>query len=362
MQSHFTRGVSKVRLAAMFLVAATATGCQVKSQNAPELSGPSELSHAQVCKDVVGGFCTIAVTATPDHLPQDGSSQSAVTATVLDGSPEPQPVRGLALRWSVTSSDGSLVTPSAQITPTDALGRATVVITAPAAPATMPTSPVTLRIEVEPVGSDSQAVFGDPTIPRRSVVVELVPPQGIPAANRLPIAAFTVVPSVANVNETITLNASTTTDEGVACGSRCSYLWNFGDSTNLSTDTGIVVTRKYPSPGFYTITLTVVDDRGGVASTTRSVSVAGPAAPTALFSTTQTVVGGPVTFNATTSTVGAGATIVDYAWEFGDGGTTNGASPLAQHAYGAAGTYLVKLTITDDLGRTSTRIVTVAVT
>ncbi len=44
-------------------------------------------------------------------------------------------------------------------------------------------------------------------------------------------------------------------------------------------------------------------------------------------------------------------TIASYAWDFGDGATATGVSP--QHAYAAAGTYTVKLTVTDDRGGTN---------
>jgi PKD repeat protein len=68
------------------------------------------------------------------------------------------------------------------------------------------------------------------------------------------------------------------------------------------------------------------------------------------------------TFNASTSTVGTGATITQYAWDFGDGGATvTSTTPAVQKIYGAAGSYLVTLTITDSLGRQATRVSTVTV-
>lgn len=45
-------------------------------------------------------------------------------------------------------------------------------------------------------------------------------------------------------------------------------------------------------------------------------------------------------------------TIASYAWDFGDG--TTGTGPTASRTYAAAGTYTVRLTVTDDLGDTGT--------
>ena len=56
-------------------------------------------------------------------------------------------------------------------------------------------------------------------------------------------------------------------------------------------------------------------------------------------------------FDGTGSTDTDG-TIASYAWDFGDGSTGTGATP--QHTYAAAGTYSVKLTVTDDRGGTGT--------
>jgi PKD repeat protein len=51
--------------------------------------------------------------------------------------------------------------------------------------------------------------------------------------------------------------------------------------------------------------------------------------------------------------------IAGYAWTFGDGTTASGAS--VSHAYAAAGTYTVTLTVTDNLGATGGKTLTVTV-
>jgi PKD repeat protein len=61
-------------------------------------------------------------------------------------------------------------------------------------------------------------------------------------------------------------------------------------------------------------------------------------------------VGAPITFDGSGSK--DDGTIVTYAWAFGDGMTGTGPKPT--HAYAAAGTYAVTLTVTDDMAATGT--------
>jgi PKD repeat protein len=56
--------------------------------------------------------------------------------------------------------------------------------------------------------------------------------------------------------------------------------------------------------------------------------------------------GNAVAFGAT-ATPDPGQVVTDFSWTFGDGGTGSGANP--SHTYGAAGTYTVTLTITEDV-------------
>lgn len=58
-----------------------------------------------------------------------------------------------------------------------------------------------------------------------------------------------------------------------------------------------------------------------------------------------------VVFNASTSKSTGLSPIADYRWDFGDGGTARG--QVANHAFPAAGTYSVTLTLVDTLGRTA---------
>jgi hypothetical protein len=74
--------------------------------------------------------------------------------------------------------------------------------------------------------------------------------------------------------------------------------------------------------------------------------------PTASFtkSSSTALTGAQITFNATTSSDIDG-TISSYNWDFGDGSTGSGS--IVTHSFSVAGTYAVKLNVTDNGGLTS---------
>jgi PKD repeat protein len=351
MDTNALRGVMRVRLLGIVLTAAALTGCTLKDQDAPELSGPSGLS------------LSMSVSAAPDHLMQDGSSQAVVTATVRDA--QGAPVSGLGINWSVSTSDGSQLEPVTQFSVTNAQGQAQTRVTAPPPPAQVPTSPLTLRVSAQAQGADASVSAPGFERNKTTVEVELVPPAGTPTANRNPVASFTVSPAAVNVNQTVTFDASNSTDETTVCGTRCTYQWDFGDFT---TGSGQVVTHSYSTPRTYTVTLTVTDTRGGIGSSSRSVVVNGPTAPIASFSVLPASprANQVAAFDASASTVGAGATITQYDWSFTcDGSTATAAGPTTTKTFPPScvdtNGFPVILTITDSLGRTAVKALNVVV-
>ncbi len=86
---------------------------------------------------------------------------------------------------------------------------------------------------------------------------------------------------------------------------------------------------------------------------------AGNTSPTASFTFTCTALS--CDFDASESRDSDG-TIVEYAWDFGDGGTATGTGRTTSHAYAAAGSYDAVLTVTDDGGVDDTAAKSVVVT
>ncbi len=156
----------------------------------------------------------------------------------------------------------------------------------------------------------------------------------------LPTAAFT--DSVTDLAATFDAGGSADPD-----GTISGYEWDFGDG---SMGTGKTSNRTYTVAGIYTVKLTVTDNRGGTATTTRQVTAVAPnVLPTAAF--TDSVTDLAATFDAGGSADPDG-TISGYAWDFGDGST--GTGKTSNRTYTAAGIYTVKLTVTDNRGGTAT--------
>ncbi|GJQ27256.1 MAG: hypothetical protein HBSAPP02_22880 [Phycisphaerae bacterium] len=146
-------------------------------------------------------------------------------------------------------------------------------------------------------------------------------------------------------------NASTSRDpDGVIE----SFAWDFGDGTS---DVGSNVVHEFPRSGRFVVRLTVRDDRGAASNVTRTVLI--NALPTAVFTFTQDPNNAlRFNFDATGSTDSDG-NIVRFAWDFADGQTGEGAT--ISHTYAEPNDYNVRLTVTDEVGASSstTRLVDV---
>lgn len=83
----------------------------------------------------------------------------------------------------------------------------------------------------------------------------------------LPNAKFNFLPVIPYANDTVTFDASSSTGGN---GSIIGYGWNFGDNTN---GTGWLVEKSYITAGNYTVTLTVTNDAGANATTSKMIMI-----------------------------------------------------------------------------------------
>jgi PKD repeat protein len=168
-----------------------------------------------------------------------------------------------------------------------------------------------------------------------------------PNANTPPIAQISG-PSTAKENDTVNFSGS----GSQSVSPIVDYQWNFGDGTTAG---GSNVSHQYSQQGTYDVSLIVVAQNGLRSSARQQIRIdplSAVSKPVAIINAPASgQLGQPVTFDASAST--AQGKIVSYVWNFGDGSSANAVN--ASHTYqNGAGTYIVTLTVTDDLGQTNT--------
>jgi PKD repeat protein len=121
------------------------------------------------------------------------------------------------------------------------------------------------------------------------------------APNVLPTAAFT--DSVTDLAATFDAGGSADPD-----GTISGYAWDFGDG---STGTGKTSNRTYTAAGIYTVKLTVTDNRGGTATTTRQVTATNPAPTKPSAANTGVPAGTALTVQTGNLTITTPGTVID---------------------------------------------------
>jgi hypothetical protein len=180
------------------------------------------------------------------------------------------------------------------------------------------------------------------------------------ASNQPPVVAF--LGSVTTTNSTIDLWGSASDADGTVV----SYAWTklTGGSCVLTNPNAAHVTISGLTTGSYTFRLTATDNLGATDTEDCPVTVnlAGNVSPTANAGANKTITG------TTTSFVGSGSdpdgTIASYAWTKQSGGTAtlSGASTATLALSNlAVGTYVFRLTVTDNNGGTGFDDVTLTV-
>ena len=120
------------------------------------------------------------------------------------------------------------------------------------------------------------------------------------------------------------------------------YVWAFDDGT---TTPGRSVNHTYAAPGEYTVSVSATDSLGGQIIGYLGQDVAPHLALAIRLGTASTEVGLTESFDPGVS---GGVAPYTFAWSLGDG--TMAGSSSFEHAYAAAGTYPVTLSVVDALG------------
>lgn len=186
-------------------------------------------------------------------------------------------------------------------------------------------------------------------------------------ANVAPVASASVDMSAVDENVMVTFTA-TFSDAGTADTHQCQWAYGDGNGTAMAACASLdTFTHTYGQNGAYTATLTVVDDDGGVDTSTVGVNVA-DLAPTLGALTTNPAgamqdEGTGIAIQALAAADPAGDPLT-FSFDFDNDGTfdvTQG-SNSATHAFGddTGGPFTVTVRVTDDAGQSDTD--TIAIT
>jgi large repetitive protein len=324
----------RVRWIAMGVVTVMTCACGLQEQTQPSLIGPAE------------GGLAITMTALPDSLPRDGSSQSVVTLTARDSQGRAVGGQRLSLSLGTNAPQGATISASEVVT--SSTGQASFAVGAPVAG-----SIGDITVNATPVGSDAN------NIPRaRQISIRALPQNN--TLPQFPSPPFSVTCASLNgncttdpeVGQVVTFDATGVTDENVTCNS-CLFTWNFGGE---GTASGQIVSHVFGSPGTFVVTLTVTDAGGLTNSAQRNLTVTAPGPATVSINAPvpdPPIAGQAATFTAT-ATAASGHRIVSYSWSWGDGTSSQTSSASIQHTYANYGPVLISLTVTDDLNQSST--------
>ncbi len=167
---------------------------------------------------------------------------------------------------------------------------------------------------------------------------------GQAAAGVAPVASFTATPTSGTTPLSVTFNNTSTGTEPLT------YEWDFNNTGFIgSTEKNPV--GSYSATGFHSPKLTVTNAYGSHSVTRTNyieVQAIGGTAPVAAFSAS--VTSGDFPLAVTFTNASTGTAPLTYKWYFDGGSTVHSTATNPTHTYTAAGTYTVKLTVTNEFG------------
>jgi len=177
------------------------------------------------------------------------------------------------------------------------------------------------------------------------------PKAGNSVFNLSPKAEFSVSPALAHPGESVSFDASASSDPN---GEITSFAWDFGDKT---TGKGQKTSHIYVESGKYMVSLVVTDDAGAVSQPKCEVPVIVNYRPLVDFSVRSSSLNRVLqrldVIEFIDESYDPDGEIVAWCWGFGDGKVSEGQT--ASHAYQHGGEYIIALTVTDDRGEAASQ-------
>ncbi len=215
---------------------------------------------------------------------------------------------------------------------------------------------------------DGSALFGAGTLDQLAIYNQPLSASTIfqhfnsDGTNKAPKAAFTISQNPVRPSQSVTLNASGSSDPA---GSIVDYQWDLNGDGTYETDTGSnpVLTTSIPTEGTYNVGLRVIDNHNASANASHSLTVGNlPPTVKASASPSTVIVGQSTTLSAAEST--DQGTITDYKWDLDNSGkfaTDTGSTPSVSTSFQMPGTHTIGVEATDDHGLSARTTVTVTV-
>ncbi len=179
-------------------------------------------------------------------------------------------------------------------------------------------------------------------------------PSENPPGNQPPAVSVSATPTSGAAPLAVAFASNASDPDGQVVG----YNWDFGDGQSSSQASP---SHVYQVAGTFTAKLTVTDNGGAMASATVQITAtgAGNQSPVVTITASRTSGVAPLRVSFTVFANDPDGQVVGYSWDFGDGQTSAIASP--EHNYQTPGTYLARLTVTDNGGATANAQTTITV-